>query len=467
MRTVDGALGAGAVDGQRDLVADRRQADAVAQIGRAVDRRAIDGDHQIAAAQPGALGRRARQHPGDQRPLGAGGAERPGEIGGQVLDRHPDLAAPDLAVADQLVHHVARHIDRHGKADADIAALRRQDRGVDADQPAAQIDQRAARIAGIDRGVGLDEILVALDAEPGAAERADDPRGHGLAEAERVADGEHEIPDPQMARIAQRHRRQIFRRDLQHGDVGGGIAPDQPRLEAAVVLGGDFDVGGVLDDVVVGQHIALRGIDDDARADRLGLALDRLVAEVEELAEHRVLRQRVVLAHLAACTAMPTTPGVMRLTTSATLVTGAPSLGLGYRRAGLRRMRQRRRQRDPGRYNERRQYPVHSIMPSLRAPRRTPRQPFGFRRPVSNASCERFKGTTVASAAVPAPPGAGARSLQFFAVGREAQPEQGRRRLRRQFRISGRHLEERCVLRPDAAGGAIPNAPSRPFRSCG
>ena len=150
------------------------------------------------------------------------------------------------------------------------------------------------------------------------------------------------------------------RRNLQHGDVGGRVAPDQLGLEVALVLGGDFDVGGVLDDVVVGQHVALRGIDDDAGAHRLGFALDRLVAEVEKLAEQRVLRQRVVLAHLALDRDADNARG-----------DAADHVGdarhrravarFGYRRAGQRRMRQRRRQRDPGRYNERRQCPVHVV----------------------------------------------------------------------------------------------------------
>ena len=101
------------------------------------------------------------------------------------------------------------------------------DRGVDADQLAAQVDQRAARIARIDRGVGLDEVLVAFDAEAAAAERADDARGHGLAEAEGIADGDHEIADLELVGVADRQRDQVVRLDLQHGDVGPGIAADQ------------------------------------------------------------------------------------------------------------------------------------------------------------------------------------------------------------------------------------------------
>ena len=156
-------------------------------------------------------------------------------------------------------------------------------------------------LPGLIDGVGLDEILVALDAEPGAAERADDPRGHGLTEAERIADREDEIADLQAIGITHRHRRQTTGGDLQHGDIGLGIAADQPRLETPIVLCGDLDAGGVFDDVSVGQYIALRGVDDHAGTGRLGLALDRLLLlQVEEAPEQRILQQRVVLAHPTA-----------------------------------------------------------------------------------------------------------------------------------------------------------------------
>ena len=76
-----------------------------------------------------------------------------------------------------------------------LPPLPRQNRGVDADQFAAQIHQRAAGIAGIDGGVGLDEVLVAVGVDAGAAERADDARGHRVLQAERIADGDHIVAD--------------------------------------------------------------------------------------------------------------------------------------------------------------------------------------------------------------------------------------------------------------------------------
>ena len=62
----------------------------------------------------------------------------------------PSAAAPHLAGAGQLAHHVAGEVGRDREAQADVAghaALRIEAGGVDADQFAAQVDQRAAGIA--------------------------------------------------------------------------------------------------------------------------------------------------------------------------------------------------------------------------------------------------------------------------------------------------------------------------------
>ena len=72
------------------------------------------------------------------------------------------------------------------------------------------IDQRAAGIAGIDRGIGLDEELVVGDADLGARQRRDDAARHRLADAEGIADGEHEIADLEIVGIADLQRRQIL-----------------------------------------------------------------------------------------------------------------------------------------------------------------------------------------------------------------------------------------------------------------
>ena len=89
-----------------------------------------------------------------------------------------------------------------------------------------RVDQRAAGIARIDRGVGLDEVFVVGEADVGAARRADDAGGDRLAELERAADGQHPLADLQLGRVAPRHRDEARDVNLQQRNVGGGIGAD-------------------------------------------------------------------------------------------------------------------------------------------------------------------------------------------------------------------------------------------------
>ena len=118
------------------------------------------------------------------------------------------------------------------------------DRGVDADQAAGEIDQRAAGIAGIDRGVGLDEELVVGDPDLGARQRRDDAVGHGLADAERIADGEHDVADLQLVGIAEARPREALAAVLeaQHGEIGARVLQHDLGVELALVGERDLDL---------------------------------------------------------------------------------------------------------------------------------------------------------------------------------------------------------------------------------
>ena len=52
---------------------------------------------------------------------------------------------------------------------------------------------------------------------------------------------------------------------LDHGEVAGGVGADQRRPRGGAVVEADREGGGALDDVVVGQDVAVGG-EDDARA---------------------------------------------------------------------------------------------------------------------------------------------------------------------------------------------------------
>ncbi|MNT39667.1 hypothetical protein D3C72_1759350 [compost metagenome] len=171
---------------------------------------------------------------------------------------------------DQLVDHAAGQVRWNRQAQADVAghaALRVEAGGVDAHQLALQIDQRAAGIARVDRCIGLDEVLVAQPADATAAHRRDDARGDRLAETERIADGDHEVAHPQLVAVAQLDVGQVLRRNADQRDVGVAVRAEELGLDRAPIGQCHLHVIGVVDDVVVGQHQAFGGIDDDARTE--------------------------------------------------------------------------------------------------------------------------------------------------------------------------------------------------------
>ena len=99
------------------------------------------------------------------------------------------------------------------------------------------VDQRAAGIAGIDGGVGLDEEVISRDATAGARQRGDDAAGDGLADAERIADRQHEVADLDASKSRELERRQLLAAgiDPQHGKVGARIGATSLRVELAAV----------------------------------------------------------------------------------------------------------------------------------------------------------------------------------------------------------------------------------------
>ena len=131
-------------------------------------------------------------------------AEALGDLVGHGLDVDAEPAAPRLAVLAQLVDDRLGQRRGDGEADADGAAGRRVDRGVDADDLAGQVEHRAAGIAAVDRRVGLEEVVIGAGVDVARARR-DDAGGDRAAEAERIADRQHPVADPRLVGIAELH----------------------------------------------------------------------------------------------------------------------------------------------------------------------------------------------------------------------------------------------------------------------
>ena len=191
--------------------AERPRGEAIVERVGIVDRLPFDRDDQVGRFQPGARGRTVRRDIGDQRAVRQFQPQRLGDFRRHRLQLRAQPRPLDrLAAALGGRHHDAHHVGRNRKADALRAAGAREDRGVDAGELAGHVDQRAAGIAGIDRRIGLDEELVVGDADLRARQRRDDAVGHGLADAEGIADREHDVADQQFIGIGEVERREFL-----------------------------------------------------------------------------------------------------------------------------------------------------------------------------------------------------------------------------------------------------------------
>ena len=82
--------------------------------------------------------------------------------------------------------------------------------------------------------------------------RRHDTARHSLSDAERIADGQHQITNFDFVGIAEtQHWKLVLGFNFQHGKVCGFIAQKQLAFELATVRQGDFDFVGILDDVIV------------------------------------------------------------------------------------------------------------------------------------------------------------------------------------------------------------------------
>ncbi len=161
-----------------------------------------------------------------------------------------------------------------------------------------RLKQRPSRVARVHRRVGLDERDQVLLRQI-AALGADDPRCHRVLQPERLADGHHPFAHLELVRITNGDLRQVFRFDLQQRDIGTLVDADHLGLEFPLVGQLDVHLVGTVDDMRIGDEIAIAR-DDETGTDGLllQLALGR-AAWPRNLAEApEELVERVVLGEL-------------------------------------------------------------------------------------------------------------------------------------------------------------------------
>ena len=156
----------------------------------------------------------------------------------------PSSACVRHLASAQLVDHRLRRID--GDGEADVLGLP-GDRGVDADDVALEVEQRAAGVARVDRGVGLQEVgeVLAVGLGEAAVLGRHDPGRHRrpAGEVEGVADGDDLVAHLEGIGVAQRKGSEVVAVDVQDGEVRSGICGDDLGGDLITVAELDGDIG--------------------------------------------------------------------------------------------------------------------------------------------------------------------------------------------------------------------------------
>ena len=174
------------------------------------------------------------------------------------LPRKPKIAAYHAPFAHEIGNDPLRRIDGYGKA---RRVGTRDDGRVHADNAAPAVEERTAGIAGVQRGVGLYDVLdQAAGRRPqGPAQGADHTGRDRRLQAEGIAHGNDKLPDAQGIQIAKLDWREAPAPAM-HPDKRGiriRIAANEIGRSGAAVGKQNLDRTRALNDVIVGQHIAV------------------------------------------------------------------------------------------------------------------------------------------------------------------------------------------------------------------
>ncbi|CAH0244102.1 hypothetical protein SRABI106_02469 [Rahnella aquatilis] len=160
---------------------------------------------------------------------------------------------------------VLRHVRRDSKTDTDAATLRGNDGGVNTNQFTFQIEQCAPGVTAVNRRIGLNKVFQPLKIQAAATKRRNNAGCHRLAKPKRIANGDGKITDTQVVGIRHRNLCQIFSiNQLDHRNIRLIVFADEPGFIFTAIVELNVDFIRIIHHVVVGEHIAFGGINNNA-----------------------------------------------------------------------------------------------------------------------------------------------------------------------------------------------------------
>src|SRR5688572_13636159 len=132
-------------------------------MSRIDDRLAVEGDDDVAALEAGLKRWRSALEIVDECPAGSPDTQLLSDLSRERIEHHAaKRAAPHDTMLDDIADDPPGEIARDREPDTFGAAVApgAENASVDADQLAARAHEGAARVAAIDRGIGLNEVFV-------------------------------------------------------------------------------------------------------------------------------------------------------------------------------------------------------------------------------------------------------------------------------------------------------------------
>ena len=185
----------------------------------------------------------------------------------QVVGQQAHIAANDAPVELDLLDNPAHEVHGNGETDALRTRVLGENGCIDTDELAEAVDERAARIPGVNRSVGLDKVGEGDKLVQVAACRAHDALCNRRGKTVGVADGEDDVADAQVIRTGHADWPQLGQIDLQKSQVRLGIEAHDLRFRDTPVGELDPDFGRLLlEYMVIRDQVALF-VENDGRGE--------------------------------------------------------------------------------------------------------------------------------------------------------------------------------------------------------
>ena len=186
-----------------------------------------------------------------------------------ILDDDAEPATAHLLAVTHLGNDLVCHVGGDGKA---YALAGGDDGGVDADDLTLHVDEGATGVAGVDGGIGLQEVVEGSGVDATAC-GGQDACSDAVIEAEGVANGKDPFTDLQVVAVAEGEIGKLFLDvDLQEGEIRLLVRADEGCLDVGLALGnllvqGHADNVRAVHHVEVGHDVTVGG-NEKARSER-------------------------------------------------------------------------------------------------------------------------------------------------------------------------------------------------------